>query len=141
MSNAWYTNMGHARYNGRIGGLAVALGIGAGMFAMPFVASAKPSTPDTSSATDSASTTSTAPSAKKPKVPVTVSVNGVITRDTDPTDTTVANTTPGEHYRAFARGVGITADATNCIRCRATATGTGSIATATGGNHNTATVT
>ena len=81
MSNARYTNMGHARYIGRIGALAVALGIGAGMFAMPFVASAKPSKPDTSSSTDSASTTSsstdsasttsTAPLAKKPKVPVT----------------------------------------------------------------------
>ena len=58
MSNARYTNMGHARYIGRIGALAVALGIGAGMFAMPFVASAKPSKPDTSSSTDSASTTS-----------------------------------------------------------------------------------
>ena len=81
MSNARYTNMGHARYIGRIGALAVALGIGAGMFAMPFVASAKPSKPDTSSSTDSASTTSTAPSAKKkPKVPVTKSVNGVIVR-------------------------------------------------------------
>ena len=63
MSNARYTKIGHA-YIGRIGALAVALGIGAGMFAMPFVASAKPSKPDTSSSTDAASTTSTAPSAK-----------------------------------------------------------------------------
>ena len=66
MSNARYTNMGHAGI-GRIGALAVALGIGAGLFAMPFVASAEPSKPDTSSSTDSASTTSTAPSAEKTK--------------------------------------------------------------------------
>ena len=56
MSNARYTKMGHARYVGRVGALAVALGIGAGLFATPFVASAKPSKPDTSSSTDAAST-------------------------------------------------------------------------------------
>ena len=143
--------MGHARYIGRIGALAVALGIGAGMFAMPFVASAEPSKPDTSSSTDSASTTSsstdsasttsTAPSAKKkPKVPVTKSVNGVIVKDTDANDTTVAITTPGEHSRAVARGAGSRADATNCNRCTATATN-GGTATATGGSNNTATAT
>ena len=35
--------MGYARYIGRIGALAVALGIGAGLAATPWVASAKPS--------------------------------------------------------------------------------------------------
>src|SRR3954451_17378164 len=105
MSNARHTKMGHATYIGRIGALAVALGTGAGMFAMRFVASAKPAQPDTSSSTDAASTTSSAPSPQKPKVPVTKSVNGVIVRDTDPNDTTVAITTPGEHSRAVARGV------------------------------------
>ena len=135
--------MGYSRYVGRVGALAVALGIGAGMFAMPFVASAKPSKPDTSSSTDAASTTSTAPSVKKPKAravgkgPVTKSVNGVIVRDTDPNDTTVAITTPGEHSRAVARGAGSTTDGTNCIRCTATVTN-GGTATATGGKKNTA---
>jgi Bacterial Ig domain len=135
--------MRYSRYVGRVGALAVALGIGAGMFAMPFVASAKPSKPDTSSSTDAASTTSTAPSAKKPKatavgkVPVTKSVNGVIVRDTDPKNTTVAITTPGERSRAVARGAGSTTDGTNCIRCTAKVTN-GGTATAAGGKKNTA---
>ena len=68
---------------------------------------------------------------------MTKSVNGVIVRDTDPNDTTVAITTPGEHSRAVARGVGSTADATNCTRCTATVTD-GGTATATGGKKNTA---
>ena len=42
MSNAKYTAAGYARYIGRMGALAVALGIGVGMAATPWAASAKP---------------------------------------------------------------------------------------------------
>ena len=42
MSNAKYTAAGYARYIGRVGALAVALGIGVGLAATPWAASAKP---------------------------------------------------------------------------------------------------
>ena len=46
--------MGQANYIGRVGALAVALGIGVGLVATPWVASAKPSKADTTSSTESA---------------------------------------------------------------------------------------
>ena len=59
--------MGNARYIGRIGSLAVALGIGAGLAATPWAASAKPSDSD---------------SAKSPPGQnVSISVNGVVRKD------------------------------------------------------------
>ena len=44
MSNAKYTTTGYAQYIGRIGGLAVALGIGVGLAAAPWAASASQGT-------------------------------------------------------------------------------------------------
>ena len=40
--------MGYAKFIGRIGALAVALGVGAGLAATPWAASAKPSDADSS---------------------------------------------------------------------------------------------
>ena len=50
--------MGQTNYIGRVGALAVALGIGVGLVATPWVASAKPSD-DTNSSTDSSARKST----------------------------------------------------------------------------------
>ena len=80
-------NPGCGRHIGRVGALAVALGIGAGTVAataMPSVAAAEP---------------------------ISVSTNGVVRRDSDPNDTTTATTSTGEHSRAIARGADSTADA------------------------------
>lgn len=59
--------MGYARYIGRIGALAVALGIGAGLAATPWVASAKPSDSGSSnSSSNSSSSSSSSPGNSPP---------------------------------------------------------------------------
>jgi hypothetical protein len=74
--------MGSARFIGRVGGLAVALGIGVGLASTPGIASAKPPTDSGSTTTTSTSgTAATTPTQKPTKGNaaggnVSVSVNG-----------------------------------------------------------------
>jgi hypothetical protein len=128
--------MGSGKYIGRVGALAVALGIGAGLAAAPWAAYAKPSESDSSSANASGGRAS-----------ISVSTNGVVRHDSDPTDTTVATTQEGTHSVAIARGDDSTATATGGDYNRAFVNGDNSTAEAgttqlggTGGSRNTARV-
>src|SRR6185312_1558829 len=102
--------MKDARYIGRIGGLAIALGIGVGLAATPWAASAEPGNGQ---------------------------VNGqnmAISKNVDTKvqkGTAQAVTKLGEGSTARATGDNSMADATNCTSCTATATGNFSTATAT----------
>jgi hypothetical protein len=58
--------MGHVTYIGRIGAFAVALGIGAGLTAMPWVATAKPSDPGSTNTSSDAPSSSTSSPESKP---------------------------------------------------------------------------
>ena len=132
-------NHGYAPYIGRIGALAVALGIGAGLAAAPWVASAKPAAEQSGSAA-ATSAESTAKAPKPPKVPknVSVSVNGVTVKQKG----TAQAVSSGDGSRAVARGANSYAEATgdgakasaNGDNSRAIVRGEGSTAAARGTN-------
>jgi hypothetical protein len=128
--------MDNAKVIGRVGALAVALGIGAGMAATPWVATAKPASSDTSNA----SVSKTAPGQN-----MSVATNGVVRVQKG----TATAESAGQGSVAIAKGVNATAIAgtTECgDRCtvapshnKAMAIGTGADATISGGgSYNTA---
>ncbi|HKH53231.1 MAG TPA: hypothetical protein VKA77_15885, partial [Mycobacterium sp.] len=143
--------MRYARYIGRVGGLAVALGIGAGLAAMPWVASA-----------DCTTLICVNPPHPPPVIHplptlpnISVSTNGVqrIDRGTAEADSEGTGSRAiargdqstaiayGDHNTAIANGAGSTATATDGTYNTAKVNGIGSTATATEGDYNTATVT
>ena len=80
--------MGYSRYIGRVGALAVALGIGAALGATPWLASAEPST--SGSSAHSASTT---PSSDSSSTGAATSRNGAVSGKSDSTPSTASGST------------------------------------------------
>ena len=80
--------MGYSRYIGRVGALAVALGIGAALGATPWLASAEPS-----SAGSSAHSASTAPSSDSSSTGAATSRTGAVSGNSDSTPSTASGST------------------------------------------------
>ena len=154
--------VGHATVIGRVGGLAVALGIGAALAATPWTASAKPSVstphgPNVAVSIDGHSIdlgSATATSSGTDSRAFALGADASATAGPGDTATAIgtnatANATGGTGNRAFAFGTNSIANAgtgsTNSNNNTATATGTNAAARAgilgTGNNNNTATAT
>jgi len=91
--------MGYARYIGRVGALAVALGIGAGMAATPWVASAKPS--DSSSSPSKGTDVSVSDGGSGVQVGATSSVDGKGSVAIANDESSVATVTGGPHRKVM----------------------------------------
>src|SRR6478609_2269175 len=96
------TTVGDARYIGRVGGLAVALGIGAGLAATPWAASAEPGNGQGNGQN------------------MSISKNGDVKVQKG---TAHALTTAGEGSTAKVKGENSTADAQSCTNCTAVVNG------------------
>ena len=142
--------MRYARYIGRVGGLAVALGIGAGLAATPWIASADCTTGICVNPPHPPPVIHPLPTLPN----ISVSTNGVQRIDRGTAEATSAGTgsraiargdlatatATGDNNTAIANGAGSIATATDGTNNTAKVTGIGSTATATDGDGNTATV-
>lgn len=142
--------MGYARYIGRIGALAVALGIGAGLAATPWVASAKPSDSGSSNSSSNSSSSSSSSSGSKsssssnsspgnsPSSPAaTSSTDTTVTSTSDPTSTAdphtgIVQSSGPVHKQVRVNGDNKTATVAGNRPIRGDSRGTISINTATG---------